>query len=75
LRLLQVRVQQGKEPGHLLALFDGGMVIHQVLNCQELIVTDSNRQSGIDFHLLALFDGGMVIHQVGTASNRSNRNS
>ena len=24
-------MQQGKEPGHLLALFDGGMVVHQSL--------------------------------------------
>ena len=28
---LQVRVQQGKEPAHLLALFDGSMVIHHTL--------------------------------------------
>ena len=29
--MLQVRVQQGKEPGHLLALFQGSMVIHKTL--------------------------------------------
>ena len=28
---LQMRVQQGKEPAHMLALFDGAMVIHKTL--------------------------------------------